>query len=246
MLYAIGNSSNKDYPQEIFYNSASDMIPMENVPDIEEVNYYFITDERSEIPLEEQVEAAVDAGVRMIQLRWKGVSDGVFYDVAERLKDICRGKAIFIVNDRVDVALAVDADGVHIGQEDMPPEVVRGLIGEDKILGLSTHDEEQAEEAAPKADYIGIGPVHKTTTKEDPDEELGVRRAVDICKKIDVPTVAIGGISEKDLPELVPPFDMICAVSDVTRKGEGKGEMEERARYYEETIKRLKEETKDD
>lgn len=246
MMYAIGNSSNKDYPQEIFYNSVNDMISMVSRSSIKEVNYYFITDERSEISIVEQVKAAVDAGVKMIQLRLKGASDGVFFDVAKRLKDICEGKAIFIVNDRVDAAIAVDADGVHIGQDDMPPEVVRGLIGEDKILGLSTHDEEQAEDAAPKADYIGIGPIHKTTTKEDPDEELGVERAVTICKKIDVPTTAIGGITEEDLPELVPPFDMICAVSDVTRKKEGKEEMEERVRYYEETIKRSKEEAKHD
>ncbi|MGM0509842.1 MAG: thiamine phosphate synthase [Thermoplasmatota archaeon] len=213
---------------------------------IEEVNYYFITDEGSEVSIQEQVEAAVDAGVKMIQLRLKDASDGVFFDIAKRLKNICEGKAVFIVNDRVDVAMAVDADGVHIGQDDIPPEVVRELIGEDKILGLSTHDEEQAEDAAPKADYIGIGPIHKTTTKEDPDEELGVERAVKICKNIDVPTTAIGGITDEDLPELVPPFEMICAVSDVTREGGGKEEMEERVRYYEETIKRSKEEAKHD
>ncbi len=222
------------------------MIMMESRSKIEDVNYYLITDEKSEVHLEDQVEAALEAGVKMVQLRWKDASDGDFYDIAERLKDICSGRALFIVNDRVDVAVAVDADGVHIGQEDMPPDVVRELIGDEKILGLSTHSEEQAEEAEKKADYIGIGPVHKTTTKEDPDEELGVERAVDICKNIYIPTVAIGGITEDDIPKLAPHFDMLCSVSDVTRKGEGKGEMKKRVRYYEDTIKRNKEEAKDD
>ncbi len=201
------------------------------------VNYYFITDGKSDVPVERQVELAVDKGIKMVQYRNKGASDRTKYEEAKKIKDICEGKALLMINDRVDIALGVDADGVHLGQDDFPPSKARELMKKG-IIGVSTHNEEQISEAKKTADYIGIGPVSFTDTK--PDKELsptlGVDRAVSMAETLDVPTAAIGGIEEKDIPELVRGFDMICAVSSVTRQVN----LEENIKRFESTCKKAK------
>ncbi len=182
------------------------------------VNYYYITDEKSEVPLTEQVETVVESGVKMIQYRRKSGADREKYKEAKDLVDICKNEAIFIVNDRLDIALAAEADGVHLGQDDLPPSKAR-KVAEDMLIGVSTNDVKEAKEAEEFADYIAVGPVHETNTKRDPDEVLGVSRAEEIAGSVEVPTAAIGGVKEEDLTKLVDEFDMICAISSVTREG---------------------------
>jgi len=183
---------------------------------LKEANYYFITDEKIELSPVEQVEIAVNQGVKIVQYRRKNVSGKTLYEEASQIADICKDKALFIVNDRIDIAQAVDADGVHLGQDDLPYKVCRGLV-EDMILGVSTHNLEQALEVEGVADYIGIGPVHSTETKRDKWKELGIQGALEIAEKVNVPTTAIGGISYDDLEPLSRSFDMVCAISSVTR-----------------------------
>lgn len=181
---------------------------------MKEVNYYYITDERMELTGPEQAEIAVECGVRMVQYRRKTGTARELYEEALMIKKVCEGRALFVVNDRPDIALAVGADGVHVGEEDLPPQAVRRIMGHG-ILGVSTHDMAQALRAETMADYIGIGPVHPTSTKERADRELGIEGVLEIAKAVKVPTVAIGGIGEKDLADLARGVDMVCAVSSV-------------------------------
>lgn len=183
---------------------------------LKEANYYFITDEKIELSPVEQVEIAVNQGVKIVQYRRKDASGNTLYEEASQISELCEDKALFIVNDRIDIAQAVDADGVHLGQDDLPYKVGRELVG-DMILGVSTHNLEQALEVEKVADYIGIGPVHSTETKRDKWKELGIQGALEIAEKVNVPTTAIGGISYDDLEPLSRSFDMVCAISSVTR-----------------------------
>ncbi len=204
---------------------------MEKVPSLNHVNFYYITSENMELPVYEQVSAAIGCGVRMIQYRNKNDTAGKMYQEAVQLKNLCSGRALFIVNDRVDIAMAVGADGVHLGQDDLPGEPARRLIG-DLILGISTHDIQQAREASKIADYIGIGPVHRTDTKESADKALGVQGVLDIAGEVDVPTAAIGGIREEDIVPLAQEVDMLCAISSVC----GAGDFNENILHFENTL----------
>ncbi len=203
---------------------------------LEHVNYYYLTDERMDLAPAEQVEIAVEAGVRMVQYRCKSGSTRRMYEEALQIAKVCEGRAIFIVNDRLDIALAVGADGVHVGQNDLPYHVVRKLIGE-KILGVSTHNIRQARSAQGPADYIGIGPLRATKTKKDHDPELGVEGVVEIAEEVAVPCAAIGGVTERDIESLSPHVDMICAVSSVTRCGD----LFHNIKRFEEKIRKVKE-----
>ncbi|MEF8873427.1 MAG: thiamine phosphate synthase [Candidatus Thermoplasmatota archaeon] len=202
---------------------------------LKKVNYYYITDENSEVPLVEQVKAAVKNGIKMVQYRKKSGTDLEKYRTLEKIKEVCEGKALLIVNDRVDVALAAGADGVHLGQDDLPLEEVREISAE-IIIGVSTHDIESARQAEKTADYIAVGPIHETDTKADTAEELGVERANEIAGALEVPTVAIGGVRETDLASLLEAFDMICAISSVTKEGA----LTERISYFEKKIDEIK------
>lgn len=123
----------------------------------------------------------------------------------------------FIVNDHVDLALLVDADGVHVGQEDLPVEAVRKLIGPDKLIGLSTHSPEQAADAVARgADYIGVGPIFSTQTKEDVCAAVGLEYLEHIVANCPLPFVAIGGIKEHNLDEIVHRgATTICLVTEI-------------------------------
>lgn len=202
---------------------------------LKDVNYYFITDYMSEISPSEQVKIAVENGVKMVQYRVKDKTDREIYHEAEKIAKIAEERALFLVNDRVDIALAVGADGVHLGQDDLPPNIARELLG-DKIIGVSTHSLGQAREAENIADYIGVGPVHPTSTKEKTTEAIGIERVSEVSSEVDVPTAAIGGIKFKDLEPLLQHVDMICAISSVTKKGD----LGERIKLFESTIKNLK------
>jgi thiamine-phosphate pyrophosphorylase len=157
---------------------------------------------------------ALDAGVRLFQLRMKTPHTGEFYDLAARLVQLVRtGGGTFIVNDRVDVALAVGADGVHLGQEDLPLADARSILGPGKLIGVSTHNLNQALEAeAGGADYIGFGPIFPTSTKEHPDPVVGITGLCEVRAKVRIPIVAIGGINVSNIADVRAAGADCCAV----------------------------------
>ncbi|MEF9918136.1 MAG: thiamine phosphate synthase [Eubacterium sp.] len=153
--------------------------------------------------LQEQVKEVIDGGATCIQIREKGLEDDAFIKEAATIKVLTDAAGIpFIVNDNIDVALAIDADGVHIGQSDGAVAEAKRKLGSDKILGVSAQTLEQALSAeADGADYLGVGAVFPTSTKTDAVEvEFDTLRS--ICDAVQIPVVAIGGISEKTLPQL--------------------------------------------
>ena len=168
---------------------------------------YLVTDRDLSLgrSLEEVVSEAVEGGVTVVQLREKGTSTGEFIELAFRLKEILKPYNVpLIINDRVDVALAVDAEGLHIGQSDMPYEIARKLLGPDKIIGLSVENMDDILESNKlDVDYVGISPVYGTPTKTDTAEPFGLeglRRAVELSVH---PTVAIGGMNASTIAEVV-------------------------------------------
>jgi thiamine-phosphate pyrophosphorylase len=164
---------------------------------------YVITDEkasrgRSHLQV---AEAAILGGADVLQLRDKEASSGMLYRVALQLRKLTRDtKVPFIVNDRLDIALAADADGVHVGQADLPASVVREIMGPGKILGVSVDTVEEAIQAEKDgADYLGVGPVFEAReTKPDAGEPLGVDRIARIRRHCRLPIVAIGGIDAEN------------------------------------------------
>jgi thiamine-phosphate pyrophosphorylase len=151
-------------------------------------------------------EAAARCGVRYLQLRMKGAHREAVLQNALRVRGITLGSdTLFIVNDDVTIARDVDADGVHLGQHDLPIDEARGLWpARGKRFGLSTHDGQQALLASRLSpDYIGVGPVFATPTKADPDPVLGLERMASIVRSSPVPAVAIGGIDRGNLAEVL-------------------------------------------
>jgi thiamine-phosphate pyrophosphorylase len=144
--------------------------------------------------------ALLAAGVRLIQLRDKHASSGELYASAQRVAECVRNAGgIFIVNDRADVARAVDADGVHVGQDDLPVESTRALLGPGKLIGYSTHVLEQVREADHStADYVAFGPIFPTASKENPDAVVGLGGLGQARKATRKPLVAIGGITPEN------------------------------------------------
>lgn len=174
--------------------------------------------------LVEQVEAALKGGITFLQLREKNLGYDDFLQEAIELKMLTAFYDVpFVINDNVEIAQACDADGVHVGQEDMPVEKVREMIGPDKILGVSAQNVEQAI-AAEKAgaDYLGIGSVFPTGTKQDA-KPMTFATVQEICKSVSIPIVAIGGINKTNILELtgsgvdgVAVVSAIFAQSDIT------------------------------
>jgi thiamine-phosphate diphosphorylase len=170
--------------------------------------------------LEDQVEEVIKAGASFIQLREKELSFNEFVNIGKKIKEITGEKNIpFVINDDIEVALAIDADGVHVGQSDMHATDVRALLGEDKILGVSVQTIEQALLAEKHgADYLGVGAVFSTATKTDA-QEVSFETLQAICQAVNIPVVAIGGISEKNISELKGTgIDGVAVVSAIFSK----------------------------
>ena len=147
--------------------------------------------------------SVLEHGATFLQIREKDLDEKSFEQEAEELKKLCAALHIpFVVNDSVEIALDIDADGVHVGQSDIKGRDIRALIGPDKILGISagTVEEAQAAEAA-GADYIGVGAVFGTSTKKDA-RNLSVEKLRSICNAVKIPVVAIGGIGKENIREL--------------------------------------------
>ncbi len=166
---------------------------------------YLVTDRElmSTKTLEEAVEQAILGGCTLVQLREKTASSREFYQTALNIKAITdKYKVPLIINDRVDIALAIDADGVHVGQSDLPATIVRKIIGKDKILGVSAGCAEKAIEAQREgADYIGVGALFSTSTKTDA-KSVSKETLMKIIKEVSIPVVGIGGINEQNAAQL--------------------------------------------
>jgi thiamine-phosphate pyrophosphorylase len=157
---------------------------------------------------------------------------------ASEIKRICSDRAIFLVNDRIDVALAVDADGVHIGQDDMPIELAKKLLGANKIIGLSVSDTNEAIEAEKSgADYVGLGPIFDTATKKDAGKGIGPLKIREVKDAIKIPVVAIGGINKENCESVIQNgADSLVAISAVVCSDDVKRE----TRYFIDIIRRIK------
>jgi thiamine-phosphate pyrophosphorylase len=154
----------------------------------------------------ELARAALAAGVPLLQLRMKHADTREFIDCARAMRALCTQQgAKFLVNDRVDIAVLVDADGVHLGQDDLSPSLARHWLGKEKIIGWSTHNLAQAKAAqvAGLVDYIGVGPIFPTSTKERPDPVLGLDGLREIRAAVDLPIAAIGGITPETAREVL-------------------------------------------
>jgi thiamine-phosphate pyrophosphorylase len=143
-------------------------------------------------------------GVQLVQLRAKELSSGEFFTLAKEARQLTReAGATFIVNDRSDIAFACNADGVHLGQDDLPLAAARKLIGPQKMIGISTHDLDQARSAELNgADYIGFGPIFGSTTKDTGYSARGLEMLREIRAAVKLPIVAIGGITENNVAEV--------------------------------------------
>ena len=153
--------------------------------------------------LYEQVEEAIKGGVTFVQLREKKLDEENFLDEALDIQNLCRKYGIpFVVNDNVKIAKMINADGVHVGQSDMGAENVRGILGDDKIIGVSVQTVEQAVLAEKQgADYLGVGAVFPTGSKVDA-EDVSFETLKAICESVNIPVVAIGGISAGNVLKL--------------------------------------------
>jgi len=161
----------------------------------------------------------IEAGVRLIQYRNKSADARTMLDHAKELKRRVASRARLIMNDRADLCLAAEFDGVHVGQDDLCPEGARKIIGPERWLGVSTHNPEQVAEAdRTSADYIAIGPVFATVSKANPDPIVGlagVRSARDLTRK---PLVAIGGITRQNCTSIIEAgADSVAVISDLVR-----------------------------
>jgi thiamine-phosphate pyrophosphorylase len=152
----------------------------------------------------EVVGEMIAAGIQVIQYREKDKSMREKFRECQKIRRMTMAAGvIFIVNDDVDLAMMMDADGIHVGQEDLPVPEIRRLVGEKMIIGLSTHSPEQAREAERiGADYIGVGPIFRTTTKKDVCDPVGFQYLEYVVENIKIPFVAIGGIKESHVREI--------------------------------------------
>jgi len=168
--------------------------------------------------IEDASKAIIKGGAKIIQLRSKRFSSKEFLEAAQIIRKITKDTdAIFIVNDRVDISLMADADGVHLGQDDMPVTESRKLLGKDKIIGYSTHNLREASEAIRlPVDYISFGPIFPTKTKKDARTPKGLKGLAEIRKVIDIPIVAIGGITETNMIHVFQEgADSVAMISDI-------------------------------
>jgi thiamine-phosphate pyrophosphorylase len=206
-----------------------------------DLSLYLVTDRTLSLgrPLEYVVEEAVKGGITMVQLREKDCSSLAFYELAVKLKKLLAPKNIpLIINDRLDIALAVDADGLHIGQNDLPWQVARRLLGPDKILGLSVETVGQAEEAnQADIDYIGVSPVFATPTKTDTFQPFGLEGLCEVCRVSKYPAVAIGGINASNAAEIIAQgargVAVVSAISSAGNPMEAAKELKEQIKQTE-------------
>jgi thiamine-phosphate pyrophosphorylase len=191
--------------------------------------YYFITDSKlSRAGNRSDVLSAVSCGVKIVQYRSKNAETREMYQEALELGRICRDAgSLFLINDRLDIALAVEADGVHVGQSDMPCLRARRLLGEGKIIGVTVHNLAEAILAEEEgADYLGVSPIFQTATKPDAGKPAGIRLIEEIREQVSIPLVAIGGINHSNASDVFRAgADGICAISCVVAEANVRGQI---------------------
>jgi len=184
-------------------------------------NLYFITDSTglSEVEFLNKAEKALSEGVCLIQLREKDKSTREYISLAKKVLNLAKKyNTPLIIDDRIDVAIAANADGVHLGQSDMPVDIARKILGKDKIIGATAKTVEQAKEAYLQgADYLGVGAIYPTSTKVK-TVLTSVETLIEICKAVPVPVYAIGGLT-KDNVKILKGIDIagICVVSAIMK-----------------------------
>jgi len=198
---------------------------------------YVITDAayagRSHVAI---VEEAIEGGAELIQMRHKMLSDKAFYEQAVQCARLCREADVwFVINDRVHIALAVEADGIHVGQDDLPPSVIRQIVRHDMLIGRSTHSPQEFQRAqAEPVDYVAFGPLFATRTKPD-TQPLGVALLREVMKFATKPVVGIGGITLERLPAVVPTgVTAVAVVSDIMT-----GRIRDRVAAYRKVLQEL-------
>lgn len=180
-------------------------------------------------PLLEVMKEALEGGADFIQLRDKKSTKKQILEKAKALRELTKQYNVpFIVNDHIDIAIAVNADGVHLGQDDLPLREARNIIGDKKIIGISTHSLEQARAAERGgADYIGVGPIFPTQTKEDVVELVTLSYLREVVENISIPFVPIGGIKLHNVDEVLDAgAKNVCVVSEVVGSEDVKGTCE--------------------
>ncbi len=198
------------------------------------IGYYFITDaslsRRGNLS---DVKQALKAKVRVVQYRDKFAPTRELYSQALKLKSLCKN-AIFLINDNVDIALSVNADGVHLGQDDLPYRVARKLLGKKRIIGVTVHNLSQAREAERLgANYIAVSPIFPTRTKLDAGPARGIRLIKEIRKRVAIPIIAIGGINLINAREVVRAgANGLCAISAVVARPDVKREISKFQRLF--------------
>lgn len=165
----------------------------------------------------------IAAGVPLLQLRGKNVPDRRLFDLSCEIASVARAAGcLFLVNDRPDVAHAVGADGVHLGQDDLPPADARAVLGEGGLIGLSTHSlADLARSETEDVDYVAIGPIHSTRSKRNPDPVVGLGLLAEARRRTSRPLVAIGGIDRANAAAVVGAgADGVAVISDLLRGGD--------------------------
>lgn len=195
---------------------------------LKKIKLLCITCPRQDISYQEQVEFACQGGADMIQFRDKSLSDRELFKISLNLKEICKKYHVcFTLNNRVDLAYAVEADGIHVGQNDLPVEKVRQILGPSRVIGLSASSYMQAMDCVKqKVDYIGFGAIFSTSTK--PESQATGLEAISLVKsKIDLPIIAIGGINETNIEEVVlagadgvAVVQAVCGAKDIKKSAE--------------------------
>lgn len=186
---------------------------------------------RSDLSNIEIAKRVLAGGAQIIQLRGTGLSSRELLEQAREIRELTKAAgAIFIVNDRADIALLSGADGVHLGQDDLPIAEARKILGRGKMIGISTHNIEQAVKAEQEgADYIGFGPVFDTKTKADAEEAKGLQALREIKQRVSIPVIAIGGINLENMGEVIDAGSDGAAVISAIIKAEN---MEDATRRF--------------
>ncbi|MBS3971188.1 MAG: thiamine phosphate synthase [Clostridia bacterium] len=176
------------------------------------------------------VKEAVAAGVDVVQLREKTMEGKELLEIGKKIREITKAAGVkYIVNDRVDIALLTDADGVHLGQSDIPYKHARTLVGENMIIGISVDTVKQAVKAEREgADYIGVGPVYATNSKNDAGPCLGLENLKKIRSNSTIPIVAVGGINHENAKEVIlNGADCLSVISAITQAEDIQGSVQE-------------------
>ena len=166
----------------------------------------------------EVIKAALEGGVTIVQLREKEATTREFYEEGQRIRDYLKSRNIpLIINDRIDIALALDAEGVHLGQDDMPVDIARNILGQNKIIGASAFSIVEATAAESMgADYLGLSPVFLTGTKPELTAQIGIEGILPIRQRVNIPLVGIGSVNQSNAYETVKAgLDGVAVVSAI-------------------------------